>query len=235
MEPTNNTARIAGALYLSMALFAPFSLMYVPSRIVVSGNATATAHNLLASEQLFRIGAVADVIANILFMLTVVVLYRLLNRVDRMQAALMVLLAVISIPVAFFNIANELAALTLAKGGSYLAVFNQQQLDALAMLFLSLRVRGNAVAEMFWGLWLLPFGILVMRSRFLPRILGGWLLVNGVAYVVLSLLQLLAPAVANTAFRMALPALLGEMAIALWLVIKGAQPKPLQYAVPAAA
>jgi hypothetical protein len=235
MEPTNNTARAAGALYLSLAVTAPFSLMYVPGRIIVSGNAAATAHNLRTFEQLFRIGIVGDVISNVLFMLTVVVLYRLLNRVDKMQASLMVLLAVIAVPVAFFNIASELVALAIAKGGTYLSAFNPQQLDGLATLFLTFRSHGNAVAEMFWGLWLFPFGLLVMRSRFLPRILGGWLLVNGFAYVALSLIALLAPAYANQAFKLAMPALFGEIAISLWLVIKGAKPEPLAYAVAAPA
>jgi hypothetical protein len=122
---------------------------------------------------------------------------------------------------------NNIAALTLFRGADFLAVFDKPQRDALAMLFLGLYRQGIAVNEMFWGLWLLPFGLLVMRSRFLPRILGVWLIVNGVAYVAISLIALLWPAYASLAFRAAQPALMGELAITLWLLIKGAKVEPL--------
>ena len=77
------------------------------------------------------------------------------------------------------------------------------------------------------GRWLLPFGLLVYRSRFLPRFLGVWLIINGFAYVVISFTGLLLPQYEDKVFNSAFPVLLGEMAIMLWLVVKGAKPQPL--------
>jgi hypothetical protein len=232
MEPTKNTGRLAGILYLLMAIPAPFSLIYVPAVVIVKGNAAATAHNLVAHETLFRLGIVADIASSVVFMLTLMVLYRLLNGVDRMQGVLMVLFGVISMPISLCLIASELVALNIARGATYLAAFDRNQLDALVMTLINLHSRGIAVEEMFWGLWLFPFGILVIRSRFLPRVLGYWLLVNGAAYVVLSLLALLAPGAAPHAFEYAQPALFGEMGIALWLAFRGASPAGLPQVLP---
>ena len=139
----------------------------------------------------------------------------------------MVALALVSAAVGFMNVLNEIAALTLFRGADFLAVLEKPQRDALAMLFLRLHGQGNVINEIFWGLWLFPFGVLVMRSGFLPRILGVWLIINGFAYVVLSFAGLLLPQYQDVAFRSAFPLLLGELAIMLWLVIKGAKVQPL--------
>jgi hypothetical protein len=226
MHPTVKAARVAGAIYLSMVLFAPFSLLYVPT-LIVRGNAAATASSILAHETTFRLGIVAELIGLVIFILLVLALYRLLSGVSKAVAMLMVAFVLVSVAIGFVNVVNNIAALTLFRGADFLAVFDKPQRDALAMLFLGLYRQGIAVNEMFWGLWLLPFGLLVMRSRFLPRILGVWLIVNGVAYVAISLIALLWPAYASLAFRAAQPALMGELAITLWLLIKGAKVEPL--------
>jgi hypothetical protein len=139
----------------------------------------------------------------------------------------MVGLVLVSVAITFVNVLNNIAALTLFRGADYLSVFDKPQRDALAMLFLGLCGQGHAVNDIFWGLWLLPFGLLVMRSRFLPRILGLLLIVNCFAYVAASLTSLLFPSYANVVFRAILPALLGELWIMLWLLIKGANVQPL--------
>ncbi len=125
------------------------------------------------------------------------------------------------------NVLSNIAALTLFRGADFLTVLEKSQRDALGMLFLRLHGQGNVINEIFWGLWLFPFGVLVMRSCFLPRILGVWLIINGFAYVVLSFTGLLLPQYQDVAFRSAFPLLLGELAIMLWLVIKGAKVQPL--------
>jgi hypothetical protein len=99
----------------------------------------------------------------------------------------------VSSAVGFMNVLNNIAALILFRGADFLAVFQKPQLESMGMLFLRLHDHGIMMDEIFWGLWLLPFGLLVMRSRFLPRILGAWLIVNGFAYVALSLTSLLWP------------------------------------------
>jgi uncharacterized protein DUF4386 len=226
MHPTDKAARIAGAWYVSLVLTAPFSLIYVPNTVIVRGNATATANNVLAHETLFRLGIVADLIASVTFMFVVLALYRLLRDVNTTRAAQMVALAMVSVAVGFMNVLNNIAALILFRGADFLTVFEKPQRDALGMLFIRLHAQGIVINEIFWGLWLLPFGLLVMRSGFLPRILGVLLIVNCFAYVALSLTALLVPDYLGLVSRCAFPAQLGELWIMLWLLIKGAKVEP---------
>jgi len=227
MHPTKKAARIAGTLYLSMALFAPFSLIYIPRTMIVRGDATATAGRILANQTLFRLGIVAELMSSLIFIFLVLALYRLLSGVNQTHASLMVILVLIAVAVGFVNVLNNVAALTLFRGENFLAVFDKPQRDALGMLFLSLHRQGLQVAEIFWGLWLFPFGVLVMRSGFLPRILGVWLIVNCFPYLALSLTGLLFPQYQEMVYRIAFPVLFGELAIALWLLIRGIKVQPL--------
>jgi hypothetical protein len=227
MHPTDKAARVAGAVYLSMVVTAPFSLIYIPRTLIVRGNATATANNILAHETLFRLGIVADLITSVIFICLVLALYRLFSGVNQTHASLMVALVLVSAAVGFINVLNNIAALTLFRGADFLAVLDKPQRDALGMLFIRLHGQGTVINEIFWGLWLFPFGVLVMRSRFLPRILGAWLIINGFAYVVLSLTGLLLPQYTDKVYNIAFPVLFGEMAIMLWLLIKGAKVQPL--------
>lgn len=227
MHPTDKAARIAGAIYLSMAVTAPFSMMYVPRALIAQGDATATANNILAHETLFRLGIVGELSTAVILIFLVMALHRLLGGVNEHRARLMVGLVLVSAAITFMNMVNNIAALTLFRGADFLAVLDRPQREALAMLFLHLHSQGNFVNEAFWGLWLLPFGLLVMKSGFLPRILGVLLIVNCLAYVAASLTWLLLPAYGNAVFRALTPALLGELWIMLWLLIKGANVQPL--------
>jgi hypothetical protein len=226
MHPTRKAARVAGVLYVLMGLTAPFTLIYLPGKLIVPGNATATASNVLASEMLFRIGIVASLISSVVFVLLVMALYRLLGAVNKTHASLMVALVLVSVAIGFVNEVNNIAALTLFRGPAFLSAFDKPQLDALGTLFLRLRGQGLVVNGIFWGLWLFPFGLLVMRSGFIPRILGVLLIVNGVAYVVASLTSLLAPAYAAVVNRFAFIPETGELWIMLWLLIKGVRVQP---------
>jgi hypothetical protein len=227
MHPTDKAARVAGALYLSLVITGPFSLIYVPNKLIVHGNATATAANILAHETLFRLAIVGDLIGTVLFIFVGLALYRLLSSVNRTHATVMTVLVLVSAAVAFVNVLNHIAALTLFRGADFLAAFDKPQRDALAMLFLRLYAQGIVINEIFWGLWLFPFGVLVMRSRFLPRILGALLIVNCLAWVTVSLTALLLPTYAATVNRYALIPETGELWIILWLLIKGARVEPL--------
>ncbi len=227
MHPTDKAARVAGAWYLSLVFTAPFSLIYIPSTLIVRGDATATANNILAHETLFRLGIVADLISSVISIFLVPALYRLLSGVNKTHAAQMVALALVSVAVGFMNVVNNIAALTLFRGADFLAVLEKPQRDALAMLFLRLHGQGIAINEIFWGLWLFPFGVLVMRSGFLPRILGVLLIIGCVAYVAISLTSLLVPDYVAVVSRFLLPMTAGEIAITLWLLIKGAKVQPL--------
>ena len=223
MHPTNKAARIAGAVYLSMVLTAPFSLIYVPGKLIVRGNAIATAENILAHETMFRLAIFGDLVGQVIFICLAIALYRLLSGVNKTWAGLMVAFVLVSAAVGFLNTLNNIAALILFRGGEFLTVFEKPQRDALGMLFLRLHNQGILIDEIFWGLWLFPFGLLVFRSGFLPRFLGVWLMINCFGYVVLSATALFFPGYYEAAFKWAQPVLFGELAIMLWLLIKGAK------------
>jgi len=233
MHPTDKAARVAGALYLLLVVAAPFRLIYIPSTLFVRGNATATANNIAAHELLFRLGIVSDLFCGSILIFLVLALYRLFKGVDQKHAVLMVILGgLMPATIDFFNVLNDAAALTLVRGADFLSVFEKPQREALAMLFLRLHRHEIVAAEILWGLWLFPLAILVYRSRFLPRFLGVWLIINGFAYLTMSFTGLLLPQYEDTVSNIAFPALLGEMAIMLWLLIMGAKVQPLAAPAP---
>ena len=218
-----NKGRLAGLLYLLSGIPSGFYLMYVDQVLIVPGNAAATASNILANETLFRLGIVSELVSTILFIFVVRALHSLLSGVNRGNASLMVTLWMVSVPVSFANVLSKAAALILLSGGNFLSVFQTNQLRALAMVFLNLHSEGITVVSIFWGLWLLPFGLLVYRSGFIPRILGIFLMTAGIAIVANSLVDLLLPQFANAVspIELSLDAL-GEGSILAWLIVKGA-------------
>jgi hypothetical protein len=226
MHPTRKTARVAGLLYLLVVLTGMFVLIFVPGRLFVRGDSAATANNILAHQSLFRTYIVVGLVSEFLFIALALVLYRLLKGVNQQHAALMVILVLIGAPQAFLGTANHVATLAFVRGAEFLTVFDKAQRDAIAMLLFNSDNQGAAIAQIFWGLWLLPLGLLVFRSGFLPRILGGWLIINGVAYVTISFTGLLLPQHVEVVSRIAIPALVGEVAFTLWLLIVGARVTP---------
>src|SRR6266849_3708148 len=158
MSSTKNTGRFAGLLYILMSIPGFFAMVYVPSKLIVHGNATATANNIAASETLFRLGIAAELIGYAGFIFVALALYDLLKGVNRRHASLMVLLIVVSVPIAFLNELNSIAALILVRGADFLSIFEKPQREALAMLFLNLHFHGLVVDQIFWGLWLFPLG-----------------------------------------------------------------------------
>jgi hypothetical protein len=225
--PTVKAARIAGAIYLSLVLTAPFAMLYVPGKLIVRGNAAATADNILAHETMFRLSIFGDLIGHVIFICLAVALYRLLSNVSKIWALLMVSFVLVSSAVGFLNALNNIAAVILFRGGEFLTVFDKPQRDALAMLFLRLHSQGEFISEIFWGVWLFPFGLLVYRSGFLPRILGIWLMIACFAWVALSITAQFFPTRYGAAFGWLQPVFFAEMAIMLWLLLRGANVKTL--------
>jgi hypothetical protein len=216
-------ARVAGLLYFLGGLTAPFSLIYVPRALVVPGDATATANHVRASESVLRMGIASELIVAIMFIFVPLALYRLFKGVNEKHAVAMATLLLISVPISLLNVLNDIAALVLVSGASFLSVFVKSQLDALAYLFLRLHGQGLFVSEIFWGLWLFPFGMLVIRSGFIPRVLGVLLFIAGSGYLLASLTSLLLPAYAHRVGPFALALEIGELPIMLWLLIWGAK------------
>jgi len=233
MRSTEQQARVAGFLYLLIALVAPIGLLYVPGELIVLGNATATADNIRTSEWLLRIGIASELIHQTIAVFLVLALYRLFRAVNETLARQMVILgALVSVPIMFVNVLNEIAALVLVSGADFLSVFEKPQLDALAYLFLRLHNHGITVASIFWGLWLFPFGMLVIRSGFIPRVFGVLLMIAGVAYLASSSATLVLPQYAPLVSQVALTLEVGELPIVFWLLIWGAKTRPT--AAPAA-
>ena len=222
MNSPLRTARLAGLLYLLGGLISTFTLFYVPSVLIVPGNATATAGRIRDSELLLRAGIVSDLACSIIFIFVVLNLYYLFKDADRFHAVLMVIMWLMSVPIAFLNTLNSLAALILVSGADFLSVFTQGQKDAMAMMFLRLHSHGNIVNSIFWGLWLLPLAVLVFKSRFLPRVLGVFLIIASAGYVIGSVTYLLLPHYGLLVSRFAIIAEgLGEVPLIFWLLFKG--------------
>jgi len=223
MNSLKKIARGAGILYILMDVFMIFSGMVVDPKIYVPGDAVATASNILASEWLFRLGFVSFLVGLILQLFLVHVLYELFKSVDKGQARLMVILVVAGVSVAFLNNLNLYAPILLFSGAGHLSAFNPAQLQTLAMVFLDMYNNGIMVAEIFWGLWLIPLGILVYKSRFVPKVLGVLLIVGCFGHLLSFLSTFLFPDYSAILIPISEMVMFGELPIFLWLLIKGAK------------
>ncbi|NOZ46103.1 MAG: DUF4386 domain-containing protein [Chlorobi bacterium] len=217
------TAKLAGLLYLILIVTGVFSIMFVSSQIIVQGDTITTAKNILAKEFLFRTGLINDLISNTIFVILVLVLYRMFKQVNEHQSKLMVALVVVQIPAVFIMEALNITSLMIFKG-EILQTFELNQRQDLAMLFLKINDYGMLTLEMFWGLWLLPFGLLVYKSGFIPRIFGILLFIAGIAYINSSFVSLLFPSYSAIISQpILLLVAIGEISITLWLLFKGAK------------
>jgi hypothetical protein len=224
MTAIKHQARVAGAWYFLVLLIAPIGLGYVPSRLYVRDDAAATAAHIRASEWLLRIGITSELVHEVLWVLVVLALYRLFKPVNEsLSRQMLVLGALVSVPIVFVNVLNEIAAMLLVSGAAWPAVFSRPQLDALAFLFYRLHGQGLNVASIFWGVWLFPFGALVIRSGFIPKFLGFLLFAAGFGYVASALTTILFPAYESSVDRIAGILAYGELPIIFWLLIWGAR------------
>jgi hypothetical protein len=124
-------------------------------------------------------------------------------------------------PIYFLNTINDAAALMFARGDGFLSVFDKPQQDAFVMVFLRMHGQGVLANEVFWGLWLFPFGLLAYKSGFLPRVLGVWLMLNCFAYLALSVTGILWPQYEDRVYNVVFPVMWGELAMMLWLIVMG--------------
>lgn len=169
-------------------------------------------------------GIASELTHQVIVIFLVLALYRLFKPVNEMLAKQVVILgALVSVPIMFVNVLNDIAALVLVSGSDFLSVFQKPQLDALAYLFLRLHSQGITVASIFWGLWLFPFGMLVIRSGFIPRLLGVLLMMAGGGYLGSAFATLVLPQYAPVVSQIALPLEVAELPIIFWLLIWGAK------------
>ncbi len=217
-------ARHAGLLYLVVVVTGIFSLLYVPSQLIAWRDASATFSNLRESEPLFRWGIVAGVVCYTAFLLLPLALYRLLHPVHKPFAVVMVALAVVSVPFSLFNLLYKVNVLTLISEADHIGMDIAMR-QAAVMLQLNYYNNGIQLVSIFWGLWLFPFGYLVFRSGFLPRVLGVLLMLGCVGYLINTLGDFLYPGYAEWGIArfVSLPASLGEVGTCIWLLVMGAR------------
>ena len=224
MMSQTRLARVAGALYLIVALCGVFSEFYVRSSVKVAGDAAATAENIRASATLFRLGFVTDLVQIACFILVALVLYVLLSPVNRKIAAAFVIFNAIAVAIMGVNMLNHVGALIVATDPAYATAFGAGAADALTLLFLNLHSHGFQIAQIFFGLWLLPLGYLVYKSGLFPRVLGVMLMIGGVGYLAhLAAIYASPDFESSVSLYLAMVAGLFEGAFVIWLLVKGAK------------
>lgn len=223
MDTARKHARAAGLLYLALVILGILNLMVIPGQYSAGGDAAATVANIRAMEAVFRTGIIVGVLSNLTYVLLGVALYRLLAPVGRTAATLLVLFAAAGAGLGLVSAGAKLDVLSILGTAPYLQALTAEQIQAQAMLSLRSYSNLTRVAELFWGLWLFPFGLLVYRSGFLPRMLGVLLMAGSFGYAFNFFAKVLWPAYATTSLPMLLPlpAHIGEIGIMLWLVIVG--------------
>ncbi|WP_052158261.1 DUF4386 domain-containing protein [Lacinutrix jangbogonensis] len=219
----NKKARVAGILYLLLIISGFIYLVFIPLELIDLQNATKTLENIRSSELLFRLGIVTAICSSLIFMLLPLALYNLLRNVNKVSAKFMVLFALISIPISFVNILNKFSVLTLINNSEYAQKIGQTEFQTQVMLYLENYNNGVQVSQIFWGLWLLPFGYLVYKSDFLPKVLGVFLMAGCFGYLITFFGGFLYSDFNKTIISdiVGFPAPIGEIGICLWLLIMG--------------
>ena len=220
MGTNKRTARLAGLIWLLMFIFGPMAQI-IRSRLVVTGDMGATAQNLMSNGSLFRLGFVSDLVMMVLFLLLPLVLYKLFSSVDKNLSILMVAMVMVSVPINMLNLLNEFAAFHLLSGAEYLKGIGTDQLTAQAMLSYDLYLHGYEIANVFFALWLVPLGLLVYKSGFLPKILGILLVVGGFGLFLEVFIYFLLPGYEAVNTILLIPQTLSEFAFLVWILIKG--------------
>ena len=214
-------ARIGGGLYLIIIVIGFCSQFFVRDRLVVSGDVTATANNIMASESLWRLQIAGDLILLVCAVALLLILYVLLRPVNKDLALLAAFLNIVSFPIEAVSKLYLFAALFLSGNAEYLKAFEPQQLQALAYISLKLHDYGFAIDLIFFGFACLIYGYLLFRSGYFPRALGVLMTIAGLSYLTNSFTFILAPTYAATIFPVLGLALFGEASLTLWLIVKG--------------
>jgi len=215
-------ARIAGILYLAIAILAPLGDMVFRADLIVPGDAAATASNIMASEGQYRLGFVSDLITQTVHAFLALFLFKLLKPVNKNHAVLLAVLGLVSVPITMLNELNQIVPLLLLNGAETLTGFTAGQLQTLATLFLDLRVQGVSISYIFWGLWLFPMGYLIFKSGYIPKILGVLMIIAGFGYLIEFVLFFLFPQLDASIIMFTF---WGEVLLPLWLLIKGVNVK----------
>ncbi len=227
MNSIKKTARMAGFLYFIYFVLHIFADVLGRSKIIIFGDAAATAQNIMASGWQFRIGIISDLLAAVFFLLAAWALYGLLKPVNKNIALLFLLLNLGGVAIQCFSDLFLFASQLNLNGADYLKVFQADQLQALAMFSLYLYKNGFMIAQVFYGAWLFPLGYLVFKSGFLPKILGIVLMAHCVTWLMTSFQFFLFPdfnAITYVSYPLGF---IAEFGLTLWLLIMGAKDQPV--------
>jgi hypothetical protein len=220
MNPNKKTARLAGLLFLLMVVTGLFAEIFFRQKLFVANDAAATAGNILSNVFLYRAGILSDILMSLFYLLTALALYRLLVSVNKHLAQTMVLFAAAGSVLLLGNILNELAPLTLLSAGAQPGAFTAGQLQAMAMLHYDAYNHGYMIGQVFFALWVLPLGVLIYRSKFIPKVLGILFVIETICGLLAVMVHFLAP---NASFETVLliPCTIAEFAFMFWLLIRG--------------
>lgn len=222
MELNKKSARLAGVLYLLLAITSIFGLVYVPSKLIVAGDITNTIKNILISQALFRLGIISNLLYLVIFVLLAHAFYNLFKDVNKNISMVMLSLVLVAIPVAFVNELNHFAVLLLLNSQYFLKDLGPAQVEMVVHFFLDLYTQLSFMVMIFWGIWLFPLGILVLKSKFMPKLLGYLLIIGCFGYVISSFTFLFSPSFGKIIFPIiTIPSALAEVLLILWLLIKG--------------
>jgi hypothetical protein len=222
MIPTKNWARLAGLLYLLVIALGLFAEVFVREALTVSNDAVATLNNIRTAEMRFRLGFVADLVNLICGLPIITFFYFVFKPVNRYLAVLAIFFVIISNAIIAANLINQLTPLLLMGSDHYLSAFLPGQLATLAINALNLQEQGYAIALVFFGIYCIIIGCLIYRSALLPRVLGILYAIAGACYLINSFTGFLMPEFRNPLFpAILLPSFIGELSVALWLLIKG--------------
>ncbi len=217
-------ARLSGFLFVSWIIFGLYEMIFIKSKFIVKGDIAATSQNILSNELIFRTGIFSGLLANILWVLLILSFYQLFKSVNENCAKHLVAFVIIQVPVGIISTAFSITALMILNDKLFMTFEALQRLD-LAYLFLKINDYCVVALELTWGLWLFPLAILVYKSNFIPKIIGIWLLINGLVYVVLSFMDIVFPHYRDLVFTYGMPAMFGELILTLWLLIFGIRKK----------
>lgn len=224
MTAIGRNARIVGLWYLALVFVGPLRLLYIPDKLFVHDDAASTAANIVAHPTLFQLGIFMDTWGGAVLVFLTLAFWRLFKDVDRYQSQLLVITGGIMPGVIYFlNTVNDAAALILVRGGAWLSPFTDAQRYALAYFFTRLHFQVIVSAEVLWGIWLFPMAILILKSRWFPRVLGWWLMLDGATWIVISFANMFLPDHVDAINTWSFPFQLGEIAVTLWFLVMGAK------------
>lgn len=222
MISDKNVARIAGLCYLIVIATGFFSEVFVRQALRVSNDAMATAKNIQANEMLFRLGFVADLINFVVGLPTVVIIYYFFKKTHKVLLQIALALVIIQTAIIAVNLLNQILPLLLLSNDTYLNTFQQNQLATLSLLSLNIQSQGYAVGLVFFGFYCQIIGYVIFITKAIPKTIGMFYALAGLCYLINSFTMFLSKGFSNPIFNyLAIPILLGELSLCLWLLLKG--------------